>query len=156
MHMHISKYPYIHAHKHVHVHVHTCIHTCYHESSRTQPQLEWKYDASDQRKDRRMQQHHQHHQQHTTPHHTTPLHRNTGVQKTMFMHVTFHDCFLRVHACELPWWFHSANTHTALHKITHGNQGITCVFSTWTHNSLVIAQIINCQNGTHFGKFFFD
>ena len=43
--------------------MHIYMYACYHESSRTQPQLEWKCDASDQRKDRRMQQQqHQHHQ----------------------------------------------------------------------------------------------
>ena len=59
----VTKYPKIHVLIHLHAHEHTCSHTFYHESSTTQPNFEWKCDASDQKKERRI-----------TPHHHPPTH----------------------------------------------------------------------------------
>ena len=127
MHMHISHisiYPYIHVHIHVHVHVPICIRTCDHESSNTQPQLEWKCDASDQHEGQTdattttttpTPPHHNTTQHHTTNQPPTLIKHdkcNTGVQRTVFMHVTFHDGFRRVHSFDLPLWFHSVNKDT--------------------------------------------
>ena len=73
---------------------------------------------------------------------------NIGVQKTMFMHVTSHG-FLRVHAGALPWWFHTANKHTALHKITPGNR--ESALSSFVNTSFFrFFNNNNCQSKTHF------
>ena len=95
-----------------------------------------------------MQQQHQHHHHHTTPHHhpnptqpTPPLLvKNdkciTGVQGT------FHDGF-------------TARTYILHFTRSHTGIGNHLCLRTCTSHSFAIAQIINCQNRTHFVSNFF-
>ena len=105
--MHISKYPYIQKSMYMCMYVHMYIYVYIHViMSRQGRNHSWIGSAMRLTRGR-----------------TDGCNNNTTTPST-HPHLTRqmeHWCTKdHVHAGGLPWWFHSANKHTALHKITHG------------------------------------
>ena len=92
MHMHISKYPCIHISMYMYMHMYLCIHVFIHVI------------LSRQAKGRTTTPTPPHHAHHPPTHPPQSNKWNSGVQRTMFVHVTFYDGLFRVHACNLPLW----------------------------------------------------